>query len=124
MCVLSSAAMVMPQPVVPAVDPSQLAAQQQAFINQQAMLMVSEGPQELGKSHIGVCAWRGSPALLCLALLSVTLGSRAGLSSVLIPTVKWALFKAAKLGTLFLPLCVHGDTEAPSLSEEQRQEQA
>ncbi|PKU38222.1 unconventional myosin-xv-like [Limosa lapponica baueri] len=33
-------AMVMPQPVVPTVDPSQLAAQQQAFINQQAMLMV------------------------------------------------------------------------------------
>lgn len=33
--------MVMPQPVVPAVDASQLAAQQQAFINQQAMLMVS-----------------------------------------------------------------------------------
>ncbi|XP_009878223.1 PREDICTED: unconventional myosin-XVB-like [Charadrius vociferus] len=33
-------AMVMPQPVVPAVDPNQLAAQQQAFINQQAMLMV------------------------------------------------------------------------------------
>uniref|UniRef100_A0A8C5IUG9 SH3 domain-containing protein n=1 Tax=Junco hyemalis TaxID=40217 RepID=A0A8C5IUG9_JUNHY len=57
-------AMVMPQPMVPAVDPSQLAAQQQAFINQQAMLMVSEGPQGLGKSHTGVCAWRGSPALL------------------------------------------------------------
>ncbi|OPJ88596.1 hypothetical protein AV530_003107 [Patagioenas fasciata monilis] len=32
-------AMVMPQPMVPAVDASQLAAQQQAFINQQAMLM-------------------------------------------------------------------------------------
>lgn len=36
-----STAMYMPQPVVPTVDPSQLAAQQQAFINQQAMLMVS-----------------------------------------------------------------------------------
>ncbi|KAL9833424.1 myosin XVB [Geothlypis trichas] len=35
-------AMVMPQPVVPAVDPSQLAAQQQAFINQQAMLMAQQ----------------------------------------------------------------------------------
>uniref|UniRef100_A0A8U8CAV4 Uncharacterized protein n=1 Tax=Geospiza parvula TaxID=87175 RepID=A0A8U8CAV4_GEOPR len=42
MCVLSSTAMVMPQPVVPAVDPSQLAAQQQAFINQQAMLMAQQ----------------------------------------------------------------------------------
>ena len=38
---VSSTAMVMPQPVMPAVDPNQLAAQQQAFINQQAMLMVS-----------------------------------------------------------------------------------
>lgn len=38
---MSSTAMVMPQPVMPAVDPNQLAAQQQAFINQQAMLMVS-----------------------------------------------------------------------------------
>ncbi|XP_017598698.1 PREDICTED: myosin XVB isoform X1 [Corvus brachyrhynchos] len=35
-------AMVMPQPLVPAVDPSQLAAQQQAFINQQAMLMAQQ----------------------------------------------------------------------------------
>ncbi|XP_064584955.1 myosin XVB [Zonotrichia leucophrys gambelii] len=35
-------AMMMPQPVVPAVDPSQLAAQQQAFINQQAMLMAQQ----------------------------------------------------------------------------------
>nr|XP_041575872.1 myosin XVB [Taeniopygia guttata] len=35
-------AMVMPQPVVPAVDSSQLAAQQQAFINQQAMLMAQQ----------------------------------------------------------------------------------
>ncbi|XP_038013497.1 myosin XVB [Motacilla alba alba] len=35
-------AMVMPQPVAPAVDPSQLAAQQQAFINQQAMLMAQQ----------------------------------------------------------------------------------
>ncbi|XP_065504168.1 myosin XVB [Caloenas nicobarica] len=35
-------AMVMPQPVVPAVDASQLAAQQQAFINQQAMLMAQQ----------------------------------------------------------------------------------
>ncbi|XP_030361648.1 myosin XVB isoform X2 [Strigops habroptila] len=35
-------AMVMPQPVVPAVDPNQLAAQQQAFINQQAMLMAQQ----------------------------------------------------------------------------------
>ncbi|XP_041265307.1 myosin XVB [Onychostruthus taczanowskii] len=35
-------AMVMPQPMVPAVDPSQLAAQQQAFINQQAMLMAQQ----------------------------------------------------------------------------------
>lgn len=48
--------MAMPQPVVPAVDPNQLAAQQQAFINQQAMLMVSGrdwlgGAQELGKSN-------------------------------------------------------------------------
>lgn len=48
--------MVMPQPVVPAVDASQLAAQQQAFINQQAMLMVSGrdwlgGAQELGKNN-------------------------------------------------------------------------
>uniref|UniRef100_A0A8C0UXR7 SH3 domain-containing protein n=1 Tax=Cyanistes caeruleus TaxID=156563 RepID=A0A8C0UXR7_CYACU len=58
-------AMVMPQPVVPAVDPSQLAAQQQAFINQQAMLMVSEGPQDLGKSHTLVfMPWRGRTALL------------------------------------------------------------
>lgn len=38
---MSPTAMYMPQPVVPTVDPSQLAAQQQAFINQQAMLMVS-----------------------------------------------------------------------------------
>uniref|UniRef100_A0A8B9DB74 Myosin XVB n=1 Tax=Anser cygnoides TaxID=8845 RepID=A0A8B9DB74_ANSCY len=38
---VSSTAMVMPQPVMPAVDPNQLAAQQQAFINQQAMLMVN-----------------------------------------------------------------------------------
>ncbi|XP_057279914.1 myosin XVB [Pezoporus wallicus] len=35
-------AMVMPQPVVPSVDPNQLAAQQQAFINQQAMLMAQQ----------------------------------------------------------------------------------
>ncbi|XP_026717083.1 myosin XVB [Athene cunicularia] len=35
-------AMVMPQSVVPAVDPNQLAAQQQAFINQQAMLMAQQ----------------------------------------------------------------------------------
>ncbi|KAK2528471.1 hypothetical protein Q9233_007442 [Columba guinea] len=35
-------AMAMPQPVVPAVDASQLAAQQQAFINQQAMLMAQQ----------------------------------------------------------------------------------
>ncbi|KAM6245291.1 myosin XVB [Porphyrio hochstetteri] len=35
-------AMVMPQPLVPAVDPNQLAAQQQAFINQQAMLMAQQ----------------------------------------------------------------------------------
>ncbi|XP_050175127.1 LOW QUALITY PROTEIN: myosin XVB [Myiozetetes cayanensis] len=35
-------AMVMPQPVVPALDPNQLAAQQQAFINQQAMLMAQQ----------------------------------------------------------------------------------
>lgn len=53
---VSSTAMVMPQPVVPTVDPSQLAAQQQAFINQQAMLMVSGrvwlgGAQELGKKN-------------------------------------------------------------------------
>lgn len=53
---VSSTAMAMPQPVVPAVDPNQLAAQQQAFINQQAMLMVSGrdwlgGAQELGKSN-------------------------------------------------------------------------
>lgn len=53
---VSSTAMVMPQPVVPAVDPDQLAAQQQVFINQQAMLMVSGrdwlgGPQELGKNN-------------------------------------------------------------------------
>ncbi|XP_069655172.1 myosin XVB [Haliaeetus albicilla] len=34
--------MAMPQPVVPAVDPNQLAAQQQAFINQQAMLMAQQ----------------------------------------------------------------------------------
>lgn len=31
----------MPQPMVPAVDSAQLAAQQQAFINQQALLLVS-----------------------------------------------------------------------------------
>ncbi|XP_051653751.1 unconventional myosin-XVB-like [Manacus candei] len=35
-------AMVMPQPMVPAVDPNQLVAQQQAFINQQAMLMAQQ----------------------------------------------------------------------------------
>ncbi|XP_074967592.1 myosin XVB [Phalacrocorax aristotelis] len=35
-------AMVMPQPVVPAIDPNQLAAQQQTFINQQAMLMAQQ----------------------------------------------------------------------------------
>ncbi|XP_037267973.1 myosin XVB isoform X2 [Falco rusticolus] len=35
-------AMIMPQPVVPAVDPNQLAAQQQTFINQQAMLMAQQ----------------------------------------------------------------------------------
>ncbi|KAJ7427469.1 myosin XVB isoform X3 [Willisornis vidua] len=35
-------AMVMPQPMLPAVDPNQLAAQQQAFINQQAMLMAQQ----------------------------------------------------------------------------------
>ncbi|XP_040979342.1 myosin XVB [Aquila chrysaetos chrysaetos] len=34
--------MAMSQPVVPAVDPNQLAAQQQAFINQQAMLMAQQ----------------------------------------------------------------------------------
>ncbi|XP_049668944.1 myosin XVB [Accipiter gentilis] len=34
--------MAMTQPVVPAVDPNQLAAQQQAFINQQAMLMAQQ----------------------------------------------------------------------------------
>lgn len=56
-CVFSTA-MVMPQPV-PAVDPNQLAAQQQAFINQQAMLMVSGrdwlgGAQELGKNNTQV----------------------------------------------------------------------
>lgn len=66
----------------------------------------------------------GAQLSSCLGLLSVSLGSRAGVSSVLIPTIKWALFKAPKLGTLFLPLCVHGDTEAPSVSEEQRQRQA
>ncbi|XP_010080812.1 PREDICTED: unconventional myosin-XV [Pterocles gutturalis] len=37
---VSSTAMVVPQSMVPAVDPNQLAAQQQALINQQAMLMV------------------------------------------------------------------------------------
>lgn len=42
--------MVMPQPVVPSVDPNQLAAQQQAFINQQAMLMVS-GRDWLGEGQ-------------------------------------------------------------------------
>lgn len=46
--------------MVPAVDPAQLAAQQQAFINQQAMLMVSGrdwlgGAQEVGKSKELVC---------------------------------------------------------------------
>ncbi|POI24890.1 hypothetical protein CIB84_011359, partial [Bambusicola thoracicus] len=41
-----STAMYMPQPVVPTVDPSQLAAQQQAFINQQAMLMVYDSSSE------------------------------------------------------------------------------
>ncbi|XP_059684367.1 myosin XVB [Gavia stellata] len=35
-------AMVMPQPVAPAVDLNQLTAQQQAFINQQAMLMAQQ----------------------------------------------------------------------------------
>ncbi|XP_029815936.1 myosin XVB [Manacus vitellinus] len=35
-------AMVMPQPMLPGVDPNQLAAQQQAFINQQAMLMAQQ----------------------------------------------------------------------------------
>ncbi|XP_063208561.1 myosin XVB [Chroicocephalus ridibundus] len=40
--IASVPAMVMPQPVVPAVDPNQLAAQQQAFINQQAMLMAQQ----------------------------------------------------------------------------------
>lgn len=65
MCVLSSTAMVMPQPMVPAVDPSQLAAQQQAFINQQAMLMVSgRAPGSGEEPHTGVCALEGSPALL------------------------------------------------------------
>uniref|UniRef100_A0A8D0GUI9 SH3 domain-containing protein n=1 Tax=Sphenodon punctatus TaxID=8508 RepID=A0A8D0GUI9_SPHPU len=34
-------AMVMPQPAMPSMDPNQLAVQQQAFINQQALLMVS-----------------------------------------------------------------------------------
>lgn len=53
---VSSTAMVMPQPVIPAIDPNQLAAQQQAFINQQAMLMVSGrdwlgGAQDLGKDN-------------------------------------------------------------------------
>ncbi|KAF2982112.1 hypothetical protein EK904_000284 [Melospiza melodia maxima] len=96
-------AMVMPQPVVPAVDPSQLAAQQQAFINQQAMLMVSEGPQGLGKSHTLVFVPGGGAQLSSLGLSCVTLGSRAGVNSVFIPTIKWALFKAAKLGTLFAP---------------------
>lgn len=66
MCVLCSTAMVMPQPMVPAVDPSQLAAQQQAFINQQAMLMVRGRAPGTGEEpqHIGVCALEGSPALL------------------------------------------------------------
>ncbi|XP_074777967.1 myosin XVB [Athene noctua] len=40
--IASMPAMVMPQSVVPAVDPNQLAAQQQAFINQQAMLMAQQ----------------------------------------------------------------------------------
>ncbi|XP_010135524.1 PREDICTED: unconventional myosin-XV, partial [Buceros rhinoceros silvestris] len=35
-------AVVMPQPAIPAIDPNQLAAQQQAFINQQAMLMAQQ----------------------------------------------------------------------------------
>nr|XP_009503895.1 PREDICTED: unconventional myosin-XV [Phalacrocorax carbo] len=40
--IFPSTAMVMPQPVVPAIDPNQLAAQQQTFINQQAMLMAQQ----------------------------------------------------------------------------------
>lgn len=91
MCVLSSTAMVMPQPMVPAVDPNQLAAQQQAFINQQAMLMVSARAQDLGKSHtLGFVPWRGAQlSPLCLLC--------AGMSSI-----KWGLFKTTTLGTLFL----------------------
>lgn len=64
--------MAMTQPVVPAVDPNQLAAQQQAFINQQAMLMVSGrdwlgGAQELGKSNALVYVlWRGLKRLTML----------------------------------------------------------
>lgn len=64
MCVLCSTAIVMPQPMVPAVDPSQLAAQQQAFINQQAMLMVRGRAPGTGEEpqNIGVCALEGEPS--------------------------------------------------------------
>ncbi|XP_061222898.1 myosin XVB isoform X2 [Neopsephotus bourkii] len=40
--IFPSTAMAMPQPLVASVDPNQLAAQQQAFINQQAMLMAQQ----------------------------------------------------------------------------------
>lgn len=74
MCVLSSTAMVMPQPMIPAVDPSQLAAQQQAFINQQAMLMVSGWAPGAGEEpHIGVCALEGEPSSPPLWACSVSL---------------------------------------------------
>lgn len=50
---LSFSAMVLPQPqpVVPSVDPNQIAAQQQAFINQHALLMVSGKDRGLGKIY-------------------------------------------------------------------------
>lgn len=79
-----------------------------------------EGPQEVGKNHTLVFVpWRGAQLSASLGLLRVTLCSRAGVDSI-----KWGLFKTTKPGTFFLPLCVHGDTEAPLVSEEQGQEQA
>uniref|UniRef100_A0A669Q0T3 Myosin XVB n=1 Tax=Phasianus colchicus TaxID=9054 RepID=A0A669Q0T3_PHACC len=59
---MSPTAMYVPQPVVPSVDPSQLAAQQQAFINQQAMLMVS------GRDWVGEAPEQKENALVYLKL--------------------------------------------------------
>lgn len=72
-----------------------------------------KGPRNWGRATHGCLCLGGGAQLSSLGLLCVTLCS-----------VKWGFFMATKLGTLFLPLCARGDTEAPLVGEEQGREQA